>query len=119
MPLVSHVHLPVLLAGHVAIRQCWPIPALSGLLAILTHVPGLGLPPASSSRRDGITAAVSHRRAVKQRLVALGIADPKIVRRLFLKTPIGSPSLTFKLMKCRPSPGEVTADRTLGNLRIF
>jgi hypothetical protein len=43
---------------------------LSGLLAALTGVPRIGLPPASSDRCDGLTVQVSHLHSNTQRLVA-------------------------------------------------
>jgi hypothetical protein len=43
-----------------AIWQCWPVPALSGLLAALPLVPGIVLPSASPARCDEPEEEVSH-----------------------------------------------------------
>jgi len=40
------------------IWQCWPVPALSGLLTTLAHVSGFRLPPASPTRCDGPLAVL-------------------------------------------------------------
>ena len=58
------------------IRQCWPVPALSGLLATLTVISRIRLPPASLCCCDSTTAKVFHLRPVTQRLVAHEVALP-------------------------------------------
>ena len=50
--------------------QCRRIPSLSGLLAALTGVPRIRLPPASSGRCDDLMVQVSHLHSNTQRLVA-------------------------------------------------
>ena len=47
------------------IWQCWPVPALSGLLATLPNIPGIGLPQASPTRCDGPAAVSFHHRTVR------------------------------------------------------
>src|ERR1035437_3717961 len=52
--------------GRVGQEESWPVPALSGLLATLTHIPEFGLPPASATRCDGLAAVSFHHRTVRE-----------------------------------------------------
>jgi hypothetical protein len=85
--LVSHVHLSVVLAGPDRSDGAATVPALSGLLAALTPVSGLGLPSASPPCCDRLEEKVSHLLSVQERLVALDIGDPEAIRFVALKLP--------------------------------
>jgi hypothetical protein len=55
---------------------------LSGLLSTLTTVPWIRLPSASPTRCDGLAAVSFHHRTVTQRLVALDVSQPQLIRGL-------------------------------------
>ena len=77
--LVSHVHLPVVLAEPARSDSAARVPALSGLLSALTDVSRLRLPSASSTCCDRPKAVSFHHRTVEQRLVALDVRYPQLV----------------------------------------
>ena len=64
-PPVSHVHLPVSLAGPRPSGSAGPFPSLSGLLSTLPGVPRIRLPPASTARCDELQAVSFHHRTVQ------------------------------------------------------
>jgi len=78
-PLVSHVHLSVLLAGPDRSDGAAAVPALSGLLSTLPGVSRVRLPSVSPARCDGPEEKVSHLLSVQERLVALEVGHPEPV----------------------------------------
>ena len=66
--LVSHVHLPVTLAGPRPSDGAGPSRRRRGCFPPFTHVPGLRLPPASPTRCDGLAAMPLQHRTVRERL---------------------------------------------------
>ena len=80
-PLVPHVHLSVLLAGPGPSGSAGPSRRCQGCCPPSPSSPGSGCPQLQPARCDGPAAVSFHHRTVQERLVALDVGDPQLVRR--------------------------------------
>ncbi len=80
--LVPHVHLPITLAGPKPSDGADPSRRCQGCFQPAGASPPARLPPASPARCDEPEAVAFHHRTIRERLVALDVPRPQLVRTL-------------------------------------